>query len=205
MNPSEAEAWTHTTAESYDIEIIRDGYRPRSVYLKTGLSERKFDTPRDAYATGCGWPEVSQIQLKEGKWESAFYLVITHIEEFHGGIYERERVFIVKDKHRNTATASARGAEVHATSTLLAYNDWGGANHYRGLQDAYQDDTPSPLSSTQQPIARGMLRIPQNAPREANGLMKVHEGNTLRFPSLNYSWHFRYSRHYADAGWATYE
>jgi hypothetical protein len=30
-------------------------------------------------------------------------------------------------------------------------------------------------------------------------------GDTPRFPILEYSWYFRYSRHYADAGWATYE
>ncbi|KAL4795057.1 hypothetical protein BDV19DRAFT_379169 [Aspergillus venezuelensis] len=221
--PSEPEAWvycdkfsyeegetvslkTHTTAETYDIEIIRDGYRPRSVYLKTGLPGRKCDTPPDAYATGCGWPAALQIHLEEGKWESAFYLVIIRIKEFHGRVYEREGFFIVKDRRRKTAAANdADFVLVHATSTLLAYNDWGGANHYRGIEDGYQNDEPSPLSSTQRPIARGMLRIPQNAPREANGPMKVRMGDTPRFPSLEYSWYFRYSRHYADAGWATYE
>jgi hypothetical protein len=45
---------THTTAETYDIEIIRDGFRPTTVFLETGLPGRKCSTPPDAYATGCG-------------------------------------------------------------------------------------------------------------------------------------------------------
>jgi hypothetical protein len=35
--------------------------------------------------------------------------------------------------------------------------------------------------------------------------MVIKHGATSRYPSLEYSWYFRYSRHYADAGWATYE
>ncbi|OAX82134.1 hypothetical protein ACJ72_03517 [Emergomyces africanus] len=223
MYPGEPEAWvycdkfsydegdtvslkTHTTADKYDIEIIRDGHKPKSVFLKTGLPGRMCDTPEDAYAVGCGWPEALSIHLEAGKWEPAYYLVIIRIQEFHGRVYEREGFFIVKDKRRKTPTADAANfVLIHATSTLLAYNDWGGANHYRGRADGYQDDEPTPLSSTQRPIARGMLRIPQNAPRETTGAMAVQHGDTPRFPSLEYSWYFRYSRHYADAGWATYE
>jgi hypothetical protein len=178
MYPNEPEAWvycdkfsyeegetvsfkTHTTAATYDIEIIRDGYQSKTVFHQTGLPGRKCDTPPDAYATGCGWPEALSIHLEEGKWESAFYLVIIRIKEFHGRVYEREGFFIIKDKQRKISNAStADFVLIHATSTLLAYNDWGGANHYRGISDGYQDDEGSPLSSTQRPIARGMLRIP---------------------------------------------
>jgi hypothetical protein len=149
---------------------------------------------------------LDKIYLEEGRWQSAFYLVIVRIKEFHGRTYEREGFSIVKDTQRkgpNVTTADF--VLVHAISTLLAYNDWGGANHYRGIPDGYQDDEPSPLSSTQRPIARGMLRIPQNAPREGTGPMKVQMDDTPRLPRLEYAWYFRYSRHYADAGWAKYE
>lgn len=223
MYPGEPEAWVycdkfsyeegetvslkvHTTAEYFDIEVIRDGYKAHTVFHQTGLKGQLCDTPGDAYAVGCGWPEALSIHLEEGKWESAFYLIIIRIKEFHGRVYEREGFFIVKSKLRRTsAKDTADFVLIHATSTMLAYNDWGGANHYRGIKDGYQDDEPSPLSSTQRPIARGMLRIPANAPREANGPMAIEHGSTPRFPALEYAWYFRYSRHYADAGWATYE
>ncbi|KMW67716.1 hypothetical protein BDDG_12270 [Blastomyces dermatitidis ATCC 18188] len=78
---------THTTAEKYDIEIIRDGYQPKFVFLRTSLPGRTCDTPHDAYAVGCGWPEALSIHLEEGKWEFAFYLVIIPIQEFHGRVY----------------------------------------------------------------------------------------------------------------------
>ncbi|EXK27689.1 hypothetical protein FOMG_15917 [Fusarium oxysporum f. sp. melonis 26406] len=35
--------------------------------------------------------------------------------------------------------------------------------------------------------------------------MTVGHGATPRYASLEYSWYFLYSRHYADAGWATHE
>lgn len=221
--PGEPEAWVycdkfsydegehvslkiHTTADTFDIEVIRDGAKPHTVFHKTGLPGKKCETPADAYAVGCGWPEALRIHLEPGKWESAFYLVIVRIVDSRGAIFEREGFFIVKSKDRNTGAAiSADFVLIHATSTLLAYNDWGGANHYRGIADGYRNDEPSPAASTQRPIARGHLRIPKNAPREANGSMAIKHGATPRYPSLEYSWYFRYSRHYADAGWATYE
>lgn len=223
MYPDEPEAWvycdkfsydegetvhlkTHTTAETYDIEVIRDCHKPRTVFTKTGLPGKVCDTPGDAYATGCGWPDALTLYLEAGKWEPAFYLVIIRITEFHGRVFEREGFFIAKSRLRATAARDEGDfLLVHATSTMLAYNDWGGVNHYRGVSDGYQDDEPSFLSSTQRPVARGMLRLPSNAPREANGPMVVEQDATPRYPGLEYAWYFRYSRHYADAGWATYE
>lgn len=101
MYPGEAEAWlycnkfsymqdekvslhVHTTAEHFDIEVFRDGGRCRSVLKMTGLKGRTCPTPDDAYATGCGWPEACKIDLAQGEWESAFYVVVIRIEEFHG-------------------------------------------------------------------------------------------------------------------------
>lgn len=219
--PGESEAWvycdkfsyfpdervsikTHTTAETYDLEIVKDGSNPRTVFSKKGLAGANHETPTNAYAIGCGWPEAVSVLLDEG-WESGFYLVIIRIKEFHGRLYEREGFFIIRPQAQQAADADF--VLVHATSTMLAYNDWGGANHYRGIPDGYQNDTPTPFSSTQRPIARGMLRIPSNAPRECVGSAPADIGPewTPRYEHLEYAWYFRYSRHYADAGWATYE
>ncbi|KAJ4050923.1 hypothetical protein NW756_003930 [Fusarium oxysporum] len=150
---------TYTTAEEYDIEVVRDDHKPKTVFSRTGLKGQTFGTPADAYAVGCNWPQALGLHLEEGRWPSAFYLIIIRIKGIKGRVHEREGFFIVKDKKVNSAKPDF----------------W--------------------------PIARGMLRIPKNAPREANGTMTVGHGATPRYPSLEYSWYFRYSRHYADAGW----
>ncbi|KAI1617146.1 hypothetical protein EDD36DRAFT_484909 [Exophiala viscosa] len=219
QGPGESEAWvycdkfsynsdekvslrTYTTAEEYDIDVIKDGAKPRKVYTKQHLPGRQHPTPKDAYAVGCGWPESLSVQLDD-PWESGFYLVIIRIKNVRGRVHEREGFFVVRpDKDHATG---ADFVLVHATSTMLAYNDWGGANHYRGIEDGYQNDIPSPHASSQRPVARGMLRIPRNAPRESTSDAVVGPGWTPRYHSLEYSWYFRFSRHYADAGWATYE
>lgn len=218
--PGETEAWlycdkfsyiqgdtvsikAHTNCETYDIEIIKDGYIPRTVHHETNLSGKQQPTREDSYASGCNWTESLSITLDAETYPPGFYLIIIRVLEHNGRPHEREGFFIVRP---NPSTISSKSLLlIHATCTLLAYNDWGGANHYRGIPDGYQDDIPSPLSSTQRPIARGMLRLPQNAPRESNNNLDIAQGDTPRYPPLEYAWYFRYSRHYADAGWATYE
>ena len=195
----------HTTAEVFDIEIIRDGYLHRTVHLKTGIKGEAQHTPEDAYATGCGWKSSYSLTLDDS-WEPAFYLVVVKIKERNGRLHEREGFFVVKSRQRfSDRLADADFVVIHTSCTMLAYNDWGGANHYRGIVDGYQNNTPTYYSSTQRPIARGMLKIPKGAPRESSGCWQMEHNGTPRYPSLEYSWYFRYSRHYADAGWATYE
>ncbi|KAJ4050788.1 hypothetical protein NW761_005584 [Fusarium oxysporum] len=152
---------TYTTAEEYDIEVVRDDHKPKTVFSRTGLKGQTFGTPADAYAVGCNWPQALGLHLEEGRWPSAFYLIIIRIKGIKGRVHEREGFFIVKDKKVNSAKPDF--VLIHATSTMLAYAP--------------------------------------NAPREANGTMTVGHGATPRYPSLEYSWYFRYSRHYADAGW----
>ncbi|KIW75827.1 hypothetical protein Z517_10572 [Fonsecaea pedrosoi CBS 271.37] len=192
---------TYSAASVYDIEIIKDGVTPLSVFHEKGLPGHQHETPSDAYAVGCNWPEALSIPLDEETWSPGYYVVIIRATDRHRRIREREGFFIVKAKN----PLDADFVLIHTTCTVLAYNDWGGANHYRGLPDGYQNDTPTPLSSTQRPIARGMIRIPDNAPREGTGDFMPGVNWTPRYLSLEYSWYWRYSRHYADAGYATYE
>lgn len=190
----------HTTASSYDLEIVRDGLESTTVFRREALPGKAHDTPQDAYATGCGWPDALTVTV-DPAWTSGFYLIIVRAHDKDGRMVEREGFFIV----RSAEPELADFVLIHATSTVLAYNDWGGANHYRGLPDDNGGfDSPTPISSSRRPIARGMLRKPVGAPRSP------HNDNPPahwipRYPSYEWAWHNGYSRHHAEAGWATYE
>ncbi|WP_155638286.1 N,N-dimethylformamidase beta subunit family domain-containing protein [Burkholderia cepacia] len=187
-----------TTANRYSVEIIRDGCEPLTVFREADLVGKRNVTPNDAYAAGCDWPVSTVIQI-DPAWGTGFYLIIASIE-VDGVRYSTEHFFVLK------APRESRGrvALVLTTSTLLAYNDWGGANGYRGLGDEPYCPDPAFVSAVRRPIARGFLRIPGDAPRNAHsftpppGWVPDHE-------NYEFAHAYGYSRHYADAFWAMYE
>ncbi|MGR6999415.1 N,N-dimethylformamidase beta subunit family domain-containing protein [Yinghuangia aomiensis] len=187
----------HTTADRYDIEIVRDGARPAAVYRRAGLTGKAYPTPDNAYEVGCGWPVALSVPVDDA-WESGFYLVIVRAEQ-DGRVHEREGFFIVRPQ-----TPRSSIALVHTTGTLLAYNDWGGANHYRGLPDGHLDDIPAAVVSARRPVARGLLRKPARAPRNVH-TDTPPPGWIPRHPPYEWAMVNGYSRHHADAFWATYE
>lgn len=191
----------HTTATVplFSVEIYRDGSVPRTVFRRGDVPGASHPTPDDAYARGCGWPVTLEIPVLED-WPSGFYVVLVRaVDDQRGELWEREHGFTIR---ANTTTADI--ALVLTTSTMLAYNDWGGANHYRGIGDDPRNDVGSPVSSTQRPIARGMIRKPGGAPREANpGSLPIF--GAPRYPAYEWARLHGYSRHHADAFWATYE
>lgn len=190
--------FVHTTCDTYDVQIVRDGARPRTVWARAGLPGRVQYTPPDAYERGCDWQESLRVDLDDSSWESGFYLI--EVTAVHKGRRITSLGFFVL---RPAADADSDFVLIHTTSTMLAYNDWGGANHYRGVPDG-MSDTPSPVVSSRRPVAKGMLRKPASAPREANP-ENPGPGWIPRYPAYEWAWHQGYSRHYADAGWATYE
>ncbi|TIL77891.1 MAG: hypothetical protein E5Y76_09335, partial [Mesorhizobium sp.] len=54
--------------------------------------------------------------------------------------------------------------QVAATGTWLAYNTWGGSNHYEGITGPNRDQY-APMVSTQRPWCRGFVVLPKEAPR----------------------------------------
>lgn len=210
------EAWVYTDRFSYfpgdtvrfhlsgtvslvSIDIVRDGANPVTVH-RTEISDVAFHaTPTNAYAEGCNWPEAYRWEIPADA-ASGFHLVVLRATLSDGQIWEREHFFVIKaPKERRN-----RIVLVLPTSTLLAYNDWGGANHYRGLGNDPRNDAGSPVSSTQRPIGRGMLRKPTGVPREANH-MTLPVGGAPRYASYEWARLNGYCRHHADAGWATYD
>src|SRR6478752_432573 len=99
----------HTTADVYNIDIVRDGYKPRTVYSKKDLPGVKQKTNDFPYSRGCGWNTTVTLDLDDS-WESAFYLIIVRIKEATGRPKEREGFFIVKSKERHASRGEAKGA-----------------------------------------------------------------------------------------------
>ena len=190
----------HTTAASYDVEIVRDGAEPETVYARQGLDGVAHETPEDAYASGCGWPVAFSLEVPD-EWRSGFYILAVRATSAGGQHWEREHFFVVRAAEPGRDSTIAL---VLTTSTMIAYNDWGGANHYRGLQADFEPDDGSPLLSIHRPIGRGMIRKPVGAPRESH----AYTPPPFWAPTYDaYSWArlHGYSRHHADAFWATYE
>lgn len=188
-----------SSADDFELEIVRDGARPQTVHHEKGLTAPRQEAPADAYSSGCGWAATHHWDVPDDT-RSGFFLVIVRNTTPLGVSWEREHFFIVKGR------AGARNdiALILTTGTLSAYNDWGGANHYRGIGDDPRSDAGSPLSSTQRPIARGMLRKPEGAPREYHPYTPGI-GWAPRYDSYEWARFNGYSRHHADAFWATYE
>lgn len=187
-----------TTADRYSLEIIRDGSEPMVVFRKDDLVGERNVTPDNAYAAGCDWP-VSTVVPIDPAWGTGFYLIVASIE-VDGVHYSTEHFFVLKARQESRG----RVALVLTTSTLLAYNDWGGANGYRGLGDEPYCRDPAFVSAVRRPIARGFLRVAENAPRNAHSFTPP-PGWVPRHENVEFAQAHGYSRHYADAFWAMYE
>ncbi|MCX7350725.1 MAG: hypothetical protein NTZ54_14795, partial [Alphaproteobacteria bacterium] len=113
-----------TNAKSYDVDIIRDGLTPVTVFSLSGLTGTWRDTPADCSLIGCGWPVSLEIPVA-ADWPSGGYILRTRA---NGDMHEH--LFIVRP--REGTTKRGRLLLIAATATWTAYNDWGGSNHYQG-------------------------------------------------------------------------
>jgi N,N-dimethylformamidase beta subunit-like protein len=190
----------HSTAPRFSLTVVRDGAEPTTVLRLEDLGAAVASTPDDAYAVGCDWPVATSFHVGSD-WVPGLYLLIVRAQEPAGASFEREHFIVVR---ADTSDSRASTALLLTTCTLLAYNDWGGANHYRGREEIPWVDAPSPFVSARRPVARGFLRLPAGAPREAaHHTPGPHE--PPRYPPLEWAHQHGYSRHYGDAFWASYE
>ena len=186
------------TRPSYSVKIVRDGLRPVTVFSREDIAGQRHAVPEESYARGCGWPVSLEVPVS-ADWRPGFYLVVFTVEAPHDRS-ESEAFFVVRERK-----SGRKGiALVLTTSTLLAYNDWGGANHYRGLGDDPRYEVASPVVSTQRPVGRGFLRKPKEAPRESHTFSPPMFWEP-RYPAYEWARLYNYSRHHADSFWATYE
>jgi hypothetical protein len=188
----------HTNAPRYRLRVTRDGADPMVVWESDVIEGSAQQTPANAYEVGCGWAVGARIPVVED-WMSGFYLLTVSVEDGDHR-HERDHFFVVRAPHSRRSPYVL----IHTTSTQIAYNDWGGANHYRGIGEPPLDETPSPILSTQRPLARGMLCLPDHAPRESNPATPPPDFEPT-YPAMDWAQANGYSRHYASAGWASYE
>jgi len=190
----------HTTAPKFNIVIFRDGYEKKTVYTQADVKGVQQATPEDAYQSGCDWTDVHSFKIPT-EWPAGVYLIILQAEGTNNQKMEREAFFVLR--------SSAQGQKnsivlVLTTGTYTAYNDWGGANHYRRVENGRALDVPAPILSLDRPIARGMLRSPIGAPRYADA-PEMPVGGMPRYPCLEWAFAYEFCRHYCDSGWAQYE
>jgi hypothetical protein len=52
----------NTTAEHYELEIVRDGATPETVHHAEGLAGVLRPTPEDCSVNGCDWPVAYEFR-----------------------------------------------------------------------------------------------------------------------------------------------
>ncbi|HAV61517.1 MAG TPA: hypothetical protein DCY13_04030, partial [Verrucomicrobiales bacterium] len=62
-----------TTAQTYDVEIGRDGADYQPLLRFEGLAGTHHDTPADCSVNGCHWPVAQEITIPDD-WASGAYL-----------------------------------------------------------------------------------------------------------------------------------
>lgn len=191
-----------TNARTFKIRITRDGAKPVPVLESDELPGQHHPIPEKSYETGCGWPAIHHVELGLD-WKAGPYVVeFVAIDERGAAVREHHIFFVLPapDEPR------AKYLLVAPTCTWNAYNDWGGSNHYDGI-DGIADpggNVFSPVLSVQRPIARGFVELPAGAPRipvEAPPAL----GAPPSYPHIDWAFAHGYSMYCASAGWASYQ
>ncbi|MCY3983623.1 MAG: hypothetical protein OXE85_06865 [Roseovarius sp.] len=186
-----------TTAEEWDFEVGRDGREYIKLMEETGLSGYHQPTPADCSVNGCDWKVAVEFAIPQ-EWPSGGYLV-TFRARRGSDIAEEHHIILV----RNVRDESSQHVLVCATGTWLAYNCWGGSNHYEGIAGS-DGRSFSPVLSTQRPWSRGFCKLPEGAPRALRE-HPARPGEMARYPYMEWAYSYGYSKKYASAGWASYE
>jgi hypothetical protein len=186
-----------TSAPRYDLTIFRDGVTPATVIEQRGLEGRLHPVAADVSVTGCHWPVALEVPV-EATWRSGGYIVHLTAHMTDGTMIDGHHVFIVR-----AGTAAASILQVAATSTWIAYNDWGGSNHYEGITGSGRN-LFSPTLSTERPWTRGFAFLPIGAPR-IPVREPLRQGAAPRYPHMEWAYANGYSKKYASAGWASYD
>ena len=215
-DPSWPEVHTYTDAISYDpgdtvtfhsstyapvwmLEVVLDGLEPQTVFKQDDLPGVFHAAPKDAYKAGCQWPESLRWTIPADA-RSGFYKIISTCIRPDGGRYVQHHFFVVRPTEK---TQTAKLLMILPTSTWMAYNDWGGASSYIGVDGADQNSA-SPELSLLRPWTRGMVWLPEGAPRIC--AEPVPDPLTApRYHPKDWAWSYGYGYFFAASGWAQYD
>jgi hypothetical protein len=186
------------TAPRWTLQVYRDGGRPALLH-RAELPGSFTPAPKDAYKAGCGWPVATEIRLP-ADLASGFYRVVSSCPRADGSVFLQHHFFVVRPTR---ATQRGRLLMLLPTGTWSAYNDWGGANHYAG-RDGPSGDLASPILSLERPWTRGLVWLPEGAPRICAA--PPPEPNTAtRYPFKEWAFSNGFGQYYAASGWAQYD
>lgn len=187
------------SAARWSLQVYRDGLRQVLVHSVDDLPGCFVPAPKAAYRTGCGWPVRHTWRLPQDL-QSGFYRVVSVCRRPNEGRFVQHHFFVVRP---TVTTRSGRLLMLLPTATWTAYNDWGGANHYEGV-DGPSGDQASPALSLQRPWTRGILWLPEGAPRIcADPLPEL--GAAPRYPMREWAYSNGFGQYYGAAGWAQYD
>lgn len=190
-----------STAQRWTLEVWLDGQEPQCVHVQEGIAGEFAPMPRQAYRDGCGWPEAHRWRLPQDA-ASGFYRVAAHCERADGSRFLQHHFFVVRPAAGQGARAG-RFLFLLSTSTWTAYNDWGGANAYDGI-DGPQENQFSPLLSNQRPWTRGLVWLPPGAPRLCDPVPR-DPWEAPRYPTKEWAYTNGFAQYYASSGWAQFE
>ncbi len=187
-----------STADRVTIDIRRCGLNGARMTTLAHQPAVWEDTPQDASVHGCHWPVLARVRT-DASWQSGVYRITvrpTGRREPGGGA---QHLFVVRPSCPNPK----RLLLITADCTWLAYNDWGGSNHYEGVVDPQCNRFSAQLSRLR-PFARGFITLPIDAPRTLPS-SPPEMGSPVRYPHMEWAWNRGYSKKFASAGWASYE
>ncbi|MCV2868667.1 hypothetical protein OEW28_08505 [Defluviimonas sp. WL0002] len=187
-----------TTAETWDLEIGRDGVTYEPLYQIDGLPGRHHATPADCSVTGCGWPVEHSLTIP-ADWRPGGYLITFRARSGDDMVEEHHLILVRRASH----LAAAPYLMVCATGTWVAYNCWGGSNAYEGIAGP-EGNAYSPVLSLDRPWTRGFCKLPDGAPRALPD-RPPRPGDMVRYPYMEWAYAYGYSKKFASAGWASYE
>lgn len=188
-----------STAPRFDMEVLRDGGATTSVMSKTGIAASWQETPDQASVEGCGWRETLSFAVPT-EWPSGAYRVTLTAEGRDGKPITCHHLFILRP---GAGRKPGRILQVAATGTWLAYNTWGGSNHYEGITGPERNQFATTVS-TQRPWARGFVVLPPDAPRVPLE-NSVAPAAIPRYPHMEWAYATGHSKKYTSSGWASYD
>lgn len=188
-----------STAPRFTLEIVRDGGGETKVFERQAIAANWQETPDQCSVEGCGWEPTFEFEIGED-WSSGAYRLKLTSDGVGGRPIHCYHILIVVP---HPGRKPGRILQVAATGTWLAYNTWGGSNHYEGITGPNRDQY-SPIVSTQRPWGRGFVLLPPGAPR-VPWAVSIAPKIVPRHPHKEWAYATGHSKKYASVGWATYD